>query len=396
MLDSHKDDHTKQILQIRKKHLLFGVVSVLGIVICIIFYLFQNGLYVGFSKPAPPPEPLSLELITRFELIESKFNEAIAQFNELQLLKEKLEKQNTPNSKTTTKKPPKDLGKGGAFSLLKPLEFKANGYPIDPSFNAMDQIIDTLNNQFPLIKNVFTISLYRQTNLPSGIPILGEYILSSGFGLRPDPFTQKEEFHPGIDFSAELGTPVVAAESGIVSKVVPNNDGSGYGNYIEISHAKGIVTKYAHLASVAVQVNQKLVRGEVIGFVGNSGRSTGPHLHFEVSVDGNLIDPLASKTAISVKPKPTAMAAFNSENKSKCADLLLLVVDENAPLMKECLKSQGKNAKDLLISRYQLKANPSLSIEKNSLPDEDCAFVDQDQKLKSGSLAECHSSQKNN
>jgi murein DD-endopeptidase MepM/ murein hydrolase activator NlpD len=385
MLDPINDDQSNLFLQIRKKTLFVGGFSIISVIACAFFYLSHLGLYIGFTPPVTQPEPLSPELIARLEQLQSKINDAIAQFKDLSVLQNKLESQTQPKAKPSSKEP----GKGGSSPTLEPINFKDKDYEINSSFESIDMILDIFEKSIPSIKSAMTLAIYKNTNLPSGVPLLGEYIFSSGFGVRPDPFTLKDEFHTGLDFAALKGTYVVASDPGVVINVVRNNDKTGLGNYVEMSHPNGVTSKYGHLERVLVNQNQKLNRGEILGTVGSTGRSTGPHLHFEVNIAGTAVDPLSGASALKVKPSPLAMASINAEAKSRCAELLLIVVDENAALMKDCLLSGGKKAKDLLISRFQEGRNRAIK-DKNVLFD-DCTYVDQDRKLQSSTREECRS-----
>jgi len=388
MLYQNNDEQSNLYLQVRKKYLLIGAIFTIGLIVSLIIYLLHLGLYVGFSAPPQQTEPVSPELIARFEQLQNQVNEAVIQFNELSVLKDKLELQNTPKQKPIPK-PLKELGKGGPDPQLSLLNLQESSYDVQSSFASMQSILDIFDNNIPLIKGSITLAIYKNTNLPSGVPILGDYIFSSGFGIRPDPFTLKDEFHTGIDFAALRGTYVVASEPGTVVKVVTNSERTGLGNFVEISHQNGTFSKYGHLEKILVTQNQKLNRGEILGTVGSTGRSTGPHLHFEVSIGGTPVDPLSGASALKVKPSPIAMASVNAEAKTRCAELLLIVVDENASLMKECLLSGGKKAKDLLISRFQEGRLKAIK-DKNTLAD-DCTFVDKDHKLQSSTREECRS-----
>lgn len=112
---------------------------------------------------------------------------------------------------------------------------------------------------------------------------------ASGYGIRIDPIYKTTKFHSGMDFSANPGTDVYATGNGTV---VSAGWETAYGNTIEINHGFGYRTRYAHLQSIKVKVGQKVVRGEVIGGVGSSGKSTGPHLHYEVVVKGEKVNPV--------------------------------------------------------------------------------------------------------
>lgn len=114
--------------------------------------------------------------------------------------------------------------------------------------------------------------------------------MASGYGFRTDPFTKVRKFHWGMDFTAPRGTPVYASGDGIVKRADSNS--SGYGKHIRIDHGYGYVSLYAHLYKYNVKPNQKVKRGDLIGFVGSTGRSEAPHLHYEVFKDAQRINPI--------------------------------------------------------------------------------------------------------
>jgi murein DD-endopeptidase MepM/ murein hydrolase activator NlpD len=113
--------------------------------------------------------------------------------------------------------------------------------------------------------------------------------VTSGFGWRSSPFTARKEFHKGLDISAPAGTPIYAPSRGVVSFI--ERDAS-YGLVVNLTHGTGLVTRYAHLQRVNVKQGQVVQRGEVIAFIGDSGRSTGPHLHYEVRIGGVPVNPM--------------------------------------------------------------------------------------------------------
>ncbi|MDA0774720.1 MAG: M23 family metallopeptidase [Bacteroidetes bacterium] len=128
--------------------------------------------------------------------------------------------------------------------------------------------------------------------IPSIPPVLWEDMkrMASGYGYRKDPFTKKRRMHWGMDFTAPTGTPIYASGDGVVKRV--DNRATGYGNHIRIDHGFGYVSLYAHLSKYNVKRGQKVKRGDVIGYVGSTGRSVGPHLHYEIFKDGVRINPL--------------------------------------------------------------------------------------------------------
>ncbi|MFW5726237.1 MAG: M23 family metallopeptidase, partial [bacterium] len=114
--------------------------------------------------------------------------------------------------------------------------------------------------------------------------------LASGFGMRVHPIYKVKMMHPGIDFSAPQGTPVYATGAGKVITV--KSAFAGYGKQVEIDHGFGYITKYAHMSDFNVKVGQTVERGQCIGYVGNSGTSTAPHLHYEIIKDGEKVNPI--------------------------------------------------------------------------------------------------------
>lgn len=113
--------------------------------------------------------------------------------------------------------------------------------------------------------------------------------MASGYGYRMDPFYHTATFHAGMDFTCDIGTPVYATGDGVVQK--STNDGWGYGNHVILNHGFGYTTLYGHLSRIAVKPGMRVKRGQVIGYVGSTGRSTGPHLHYEVRKNGNPLNP---------------------------------------------------------------------------------------------------------
>jgi len=129
----------------------------------------------------------------------------------------------------------------------------------------------------------------RLGGLPNGLPLAAAR-LSSVFGWRNDPIRGGSRRHAGIDLAASVGSPVFATSDGVISTA--GWDG-GYGLLVSIAHGSGVQTRYGHLSRVNVAVGQTVAKGEVIGFVGSTGRSTGPHVHYEVRLNGVAVDPLS-------------------------------------------------------------------------------------------------------
>jgi len=128
--------------------------------------------------------------------------------------------------------------------------------------------------------------------IPSIQPVKNEDLtrMASGYGYRSDPFTKVRKFHYGMDFTAPRGTPIYATGDGVVKRA--DRRSSGYGRHIRIEHGFGYISLYAHLYKYNVKKGQKVKRGDLIGFVGSTGRSQAPHLHYEIFKDGNRVNPL--------------------------------------------------------------------------------------------------------
>lgn len=144
-----------------------------------------------------------------------------------------------------------------------------------------DEIAEMIKNQQTMLASI-----------PSIQPVANKKLerMASGFGMRTDPVYKIPKFHAGMDFTASTGTEIYATGDGVVETV--NFSYGGYGNEIVINHGYGYKTRYAHLSRFKVRAGQKVKRGDVIGNVGNTGKSTGPHLHYEVLKNGNAVNPV--------------------------------------------------------------------------------------------------------
>jgi murein DD-endopeptidase MepM/ murein hydrolase activator NlpD len=165
------------------------------------------------------------------------------------------------------------------------------------SIPAYDEKLDSLESTFRTIDNRITDQVLVEASSPNILPVNG--YITAGWGPRPNPFDPSVvEMHPGVDISAPLGIKVVAPADGIVIFAGPR---AGYGNMVVIDHKFGTTTRYGHLQRIVVQIGQRVSRNEIIGHVGASGRTTGPHLHYEIWQFNRNINPI--KFLQSVKSK---------------------------------------------------------------------------------------------
>ncbi len=165
--------------------------------------------------------------------------------------------------------------------------------------------IDLSGSQLSALENVILSRQLGQEIHPEGRPVSSGYI-SSGFGERVDPFSGSAEFHEGIDFAAPEGTRIRAVAAGIVTWAGPRG---GYGNMVQIDHGNGYATRYGHAYRVLVHVGQTVNRGDVLALVGDTGRSTGPHVHFEVLKNGHEVNPARF---VALRAGSTAFAATDT------------------------------------------------------------------------------------
>ncbi|HET9811538.1 MAG TPA: M23 family metallopeptidase [Sphingomicrobium sp.] len=178
---------------------------------------------------------------------------------------------------------------------LDPEALKRLGfYPAVGGNGAVGGPFDSANAD-PTFKQLFTSWKKLDTLASGAIAIPSEKPLktaefTSGFGVRSDPFRHGAAMHPGIDLAAPHGTPVYATADGVVERAGWNS--GGYGNLVEIDHGRGIETRYGHMSEILVEAGQHVTRGQQIGRVGSTGRSTGNHLHYEVRIDNSPVNPI--------------------------------------------------------------------------------------------------------
>lgn len=167
--------------------------------------------------------------------------------------------------------------RGGVGGPFVPFNIDASAGPFEATLSALQPRIAAVTRLRGLIEQ-----------LPLRRPMQGEVDMTSNYGYRVDPFTRAPAMHTGIDFRAETGSPVRATAPG---KVVTAEYTGGYGNMVEIEHAGGVSTRYAHMSAILVSPGQTVATGTIVGKVGTTGRSTGPHLHYETRINEEPLDP---------------------------------------------------------------------------------------------------------
>ena len=153
---------------------------------------------------------------------------------------------------------------------------------------ALDKAADHLEREVRHINDRLRSDILRLASIPRGLPVNG--YITDGYGMRRNPFNgEGREVHEGLDIAVDFGTPASSTADGLVIYAAPH---AGYGNLVIIYHSNGITTRYGHLSRISVEAGQRIKRGDQIGNAGSTGRSTGPHVHYEIRENDQTVDPL--------------------------------------------------------------------------------------------------------
>jgi murein DD-endopeptidase MepM/ murein hydrolase activator NlpD len=195
-----------------------------------------------------------------------------------------------PSTRTAMSKLPalvRGQARGGARDDQASLLMATAMRSPEDTFGVLKQMLGTLERSLSVVR----VDVERRAEVASATPSIWPALgwLTSGFGTRPDPFTGRADSHPGLDISADRGDPVHVTADGKVERA---GWGGDYGNLVVVSHNFGLSTRYAHLSKVSVRAGADVKRGDVVGYVGSTGRSTSSHLHYEVWANGRPVNPL--------------------------------------------------------------------------------------------------------
>ena len=208
----------------------------------------------------------------------------------------------------------------GGVNRYKDLQGFNNSELMENTTKRVDVLTKELVIQSKSLDEIVALAKQKEKLLaaiPAIQPVKNEDLkqMASGYGYRSDPFTKIRKFHYGMDFTARTGTPIYATGDGVVYKADASL--SGYGNHIEVNHGFGYKTLYAHLSKYNCRPGQRLKRGDIIGYVGSTGRSQAPHLHYEVFKNGERVNPLNFYYgSISAKEYIEISKLANQENQS--------------------------------------------------------------------------------
>ena len=277
-----------------KKGRTIGKISIFIGASALMGLLFTIAVF-NFGLDTPKERRLEREnanLLLQYSLLESKMDVASSVLENIQdrdneIYRVLLDANPIPNEVRTA-------GFGGV-NRYQDLEGFDNSEMIIKSTQRIDQITKQLVIQSKSLDEIAKLTEDKEKLLaaiPAIQPVSNEDLtrMASGFGYRTDPFTKKRKKHWGMDFTAPRGTPVYATGDGKVTRA--DASAAGYGKHIRIEHGYGYQSLYAHLTKYNVRKGQKVKRGDLIGFVGSTGRSEAPHLHYEILKDGNKINPI--------------------------------------------------------------------------------------------------------
>jgi murein DD-endopeptidase MepM/ murein hydrolase activator NlpD len=190
----------------------------------------------------------------------------------------------------------------------KNAEVGVNSPDVVKNLEALSRELDRSQARLVALESLLLDRKLNAAVTPSAWPVDGGWI-SSGFGIRMDPFTGHQGIHEGVDIAARFGGPIYATGDGVVNLA---GEKVGYGTVVEVTHESDLVTRYAHTSAVLVKVGDRVKKGQEIARIGTTGRSTGPHLHFEVVRNGHAVNPAnylhqamaAARTTVAQAPKP--------------------------------------------------------------------------------------------
>ena len=267
--------------------------SILSVLILVALSIILVNGRVSLEKQIVSLEPLHKRAVAQRKLLD-RFSARLQEIDNGLTVLQKFEDQLRVMASVKPKSLKNEIGLGGVSKDDQFIDIEGlspSGRRIATRLNRqfldIEQRSSTQKRAFGNLLNVFNEKKVLLAHIPSILPAKGW--LTSGFGNRISPFTGRKEFHSGIDVVARRGAPVISPADGLVIKARRE---SGYGIVLEIRHMQGIVTRFAHLKKNLVRAGSRVKRGEIVSQVGSTGRSTGPHLHYEVLLNGVAVNPM--------------------------------------------------------------------------------------------------------
>ncbi|MDB5202017.1 MAG: peptidase [Ferruginibacter sp.] len=288
--NTHTLRYEKLITPLRVKLLrFFGFLSALLVSSAIVIYLYNRFF----------PRPTDIEANKKYELMRDRYNTITGKMKSLESQMATLEKRDNEVYRSIFEANPvpdsaraKIIEKQKELDKVSSIDEGVIGKDIAQQLNTMSARIAYQFKSYDGIEKLIKNQDVKLASIPAIQPVSNRQLdrIASGFGMRIDPVYGTPKMHKGLDFTAPQGTPIYATGDGTIS--VSGYSEGGYGNHVEINHGYGYETLYGHMVKVKVRLGQRVKRGEVIGWVGSTGKSTGPHCHYEVHINGNAVDPV--------------------------------------------------------------------------------------------------------
>jgi len=288
--NTHTLRYEKLVTPLRVKLLrFFGFISALLVSSAVVIYLYNRFF----------PKPIELESNRRYEVLKENYKTINKRVVTLQDQLASLEKRDNEVYRSIFEANPlpdsaraKTIEQKNELDKIKSLSDDELGKNIAEQLNNMSARIAYQFQSYDVIAKLIKNQDAKLASIPAIQPVSNKQLtrIASGFGMRIDPVYGTPKMHKGLDFTAPQGTPIYAAGDGKVSAATRME--GGYGNHVRINHGYGYETLYGHMVRIKVRPGQNVKRGEVIGWVGTTGKSTGPHCHYEVHINGNEINPV--------------------------------------------------------------------------------------------------------
>jgi murein DD-endopeptidase MepM/ murein hydrolase activator NlpD len=288
--NTHTLRYEKLVTPLRVKLLrLFGFLSGLTVASAIVIYL-----YLKFF-----PQPTDIEYRRKYELLKDNYNQVNEKVKSLQQQMVALEKRDNEVYRSIFEANPvpdsaraKLIEQQKEIEKIKEMDDFALGADIASQLNNISARVAFQVKSYDNIASLIKTQDVKLASLPAIQPVSNKQLnrIASGYGMRIDPVYGTPKMHKGLDFTAPQGTPIYATGNGVVK--VAGSTGNGFGNHVVINHGYGYETLYGHMYRIKARQGQRIKRGEVIGWVGSTGKSTGPHCHYEVHINGREVDPV--------------------------------------------------------------------------------------------------------
>ena len=287
--NTHTLRYEKLVTPLRVKLLrFFGLISALIVSSAIVIYLYNRFI----------PKPTELQANRKYENLKDNYQQLNAKVRSLQEQLSTLEKRDNEVYRSIFEQNPlpdsaraKLIEKQKEFDKVTVMSDDVIGKDIAAQLTNLDARITYQTASYKGIENLIKNQDVKLASIPAIQPVSNKQLtrIASGFGMRIHPIYGIAKMHNGLDFTAPQGTPIYATGDG---QVTTAGMGTGTGNHVIINHGYGYETEYMHMVRIKAKQGQRVKRGEIIGWVGNTGASTGPHCHYEVHVNGNPVDPV--------------------------------------------------------------------------------------------------------